>query len=192
MSNDDWQLIRHCPVPLWLVRETACRNYRRVLAAIDPLHADDKPASLDHSILRHAAHLARQFEIPVDVINVVTPVVEPMVVTEPLLSSSEIFREEQLEAHRDKVERLVAAMPDSLPGQVILKQGQPIEWLTRMVENEPDVLLVMGAVSRSALSSLLIGYTAEKILDSIACDVLIVHPESSGGLHAIQGSCALF
>jgi len=34
----------------------------------------------------------------------------------------------------------------------------------------------MGAVSRSALARLLIGNTAERVLDKLSCDVLIVKP----------------
>lgn len=34
----------------------------------------------------------------------------------------------------------------------------------------------MGAVSRSALTRLFIGHTAERVIDTLACDVLIVKP----------------
>ena len=36
--------------------------------------------------------------------------------------------------------------------------------------------LVMGAVSRSALKRLFIGNTAERVLDSVNCDVVVVKP----------------
>ncbi len=47
LGNSDWQLIRHCPQPLWLVHHDAWRG-QRLCAALDPLHASDKPAALDH------------------------------------------------------------------------------------------------------------------------------------------------
>jgi universal stress protein E len=34
----------------------------------------------------------------------------------------------------------------------------------------------MGAVSRSGLKGLFIGNTAERVLDSLTCDVLVVKP----------------
>jgi universal stress protein E len=37
-------------------------------------------------------------------------------------------------------------------------------------------LVVMGAVSRSGLKRIFIGNTAEQVLDSLRCDVLIVKP----------------
>ena len=40
-------------------------------------------------------------------------------------------------------------------------------------------LVVMGAVSRSRLRQLLVGSTAESVLDDLECDVLVIHGEST-------------
>jgi len=47
----DWELLRHSPIPVLLVKRKG--SYRRptVLAAVDPTHAMDKPARLDTAIL---------------------------------------------------------------------------------------------------------------------------------------------
>jgi universal stress protein E len=37
-------------------------------------------------------------------------------------------------------------------------------------------IVVMGAVSRSALKRVFIGNTAEQVLDALPCDVLVVKP----------------
>jgi universal stress protein E len=37
-------------------------------------------------------------------------------------------------------------------------------------------LVVMGAISRSGLKRIFIGNTAEQVLDSLRCDLLIVKP----------------
>jgi Universal stress protein family len=39
---------------------------------------------------------------------------------------------------------------------------------------------VMGAVSRSGLKRLIIGNTAEKVIDQVACDLLVVKPKGFG------------
>ena len=57
---------------------------------------------------------------------------------------------------------------------------EPVEEsLVAMVASEGANLVVMGAVSRSRLDQALVGNTAMKLLDDLACDVLIVRPESS-------------
>ncbi len=38
-------------------------------------------------------------------------------------------------------------------------------------------LVVMGALARSALKRRVVGSTAEKVLDHLPCDILIVRPE---------------
>jgi universal stress protein E len=38
-------------------------------------------------------------------------------------------------------------------------------------------IVVMGAISRSGLKRLIIGNTAERVLDFLECDVLIVKPK---------------
>ena len=40
-------------------------------------------------------------------------------------------------------------------------------------------VVVMGAMSRSRIDELLIGSTAERVLDVLDCDVLLLSPESS-------------
>ena len=48
--------------------------------------------------------------------------------------------------------------------------------LPRVAESLGASLLVMGAVSRSRLQEIFLGSTAERVLDRIACDVLVVKP----------------
>ncbi|HYA44767.1 MAG TPA: universal stress protein, partial [Acidimicrobiales bacterium] len=38
-------------------------------------------------------------------------------------------------------------------------------------------IVVMGAISRSGIKRLFIGNTAERVLDLLSCDVLVVKPE---------------
>jgi universal stress protein E len=50
--------------------------------------------------------------------------------------------------------------------------------LTRVVEETGAGLVVMGAVSRTGLKRLFIGSTAERAIDHLACDVLVVKPST--------------
>ena len=59
LRNTDWELIRHCPLPLLIVKSP--RAYRRplVLAAVDPFHAHARPADLDARLLETGGAMAR-------------------------------------------------------------------------------------------------------------------------------------
>ena len=55
-------------------------------------------------------------------------------------------------------------------------QGAAAELLPKIAAEGKADLLVMGAVSRSRLREIFIGSTAERVLDHVPCDVLVVKP----------------
>jgi universal stress protein E len=46
-------------------------------------------------------------------------------------------------------------------------------------------ILVMGAISRSKIDRLLLGSTAEKIIDAVECDILILKPDEMPSLNTV-------
>ena len=175
LGRDDWQLIRHCPMPVLLAREASPKRYRRVVAAVDPMHTHDKPAELDQVILRHAAAVASAPQATVDVINVVAPVmtIPPSTMTTALPMPDQT--DELLEAHRDRVNELIDSGNTTVQERHVVV-GNPADEIVDYVNERHADLVVMGAVSRSRLNRLLIGSTAERVLDHVPCDFLIVKP----------------
>ena len=57
LSNTDWELIRSCPCPLWLVRSGTLPKKPRLLVAVDPGHADARRSRLDSRLLGAAQAL---------------------------------------------------------------------------------------------------------------------------------------
>jgi nucleotide-binding universal stress UspA family protein len=58
-----------------------------------------------------------------------------------------------------------------------LRSGPPAETLPLLARELGAGLVVMGAISRSRLQQAIIGSTAERVLDHLHCDVLVVKPE---------------
>lgn len=54
--------------------------------------------------------------------------------------------------------------------------GDPTFALPALARSMRAGLVVMGAVSRSGLKRIFIGNTAERVLDTLQCDVLVVRP----------------
>lgn len=52
----------------------------------------------------------------------------------------------------------------------------PVDAILQAARKCHSAIIVMGAISRSGLKRLLIGNTAESILDELRCDVLVVKP----------------
>ena len=179
-SHEDWQLVRTAPCPLLLVKkQDGYHTSPRFWAAVDPMHSHEKPASLDGEILALGKQLTSKMGATLDVIHTYDPAsalaaaAAPAVIPAPLPLDK--ITEEMRDTHashlqeladsygveKDRVHNLSGSARTILPGIAI--------------EKHIDVLM-MGAVARSGFDKLVIGSTAEKILDHLPCDVMIVKP----------------
>jgi len=174
LSNTDWHLIRQCPAPLYLVKPQDLPADRRVYAAVDPVHEHDKPASLDHAIVGIAQELAGYLGGELHVVH--TYAVPSSLVALEGVPAANIFESIETE-HRDALTQFIGAY--SLPeGNAHFLEGLPQEKLPELTAEENAALIVMGAVSRRGLDRIFIGSTAERVLDRLDCDLLIVKPGS--------------
>ncbi|MFO7592111.1 MAG: universal stress protein [Acidimicrobiia bacterium] len=57
-----------------------------------------------------------------------------------------------------------------------LRRRRSEKELPRLVQDLEIDLLIMGGISRSRLEQVFIGGTAERLLDRIECDLLVVKP----------------
>lgn len=178
-TNTDWSLIRSCPAPLLLVKPRPIPAEPVVLAAIDPFHEHDKPAELDRAILAFAKeltgalhgqlHVHHSFDIgPVLAAIAGTPASTMAVPVEDIAQAAEA-------EHRKALETLVAGF-DIEPSRLHLVQGVPHEALVQQAEALGADIVVMGAVSRSGLKRIFVGSTAERALDRLPCDLLVIKP----------------
>jgi universal stress protein E len=181
VSNTDWNLIRSCPVPLLLAKAPAWPAHPRLLAAIDPAHAGDKPAALDHDIVEAAQFLAGRLGGDVQIVHSFFPAALLAATVgmagAPLAAdwtATDIMEQGRTEAV-ERVRKVADARGVSEDAIRIL-QGAAAETLPAYAESEHAAVLVMGAISRSRLQEAFIGSTAERVLDRIPCDVLVVKP----------------
>jgi universal stress protein E len=177
LSNTDWDLIRNCPCPLLLSKRSKWPKRPNVLAALDPFHAHAKPAALDDAILTHAVSIAgngrRVRACHAHVMSqllVIEGVHEPYWVTMP--PSEQKAFDSRLRAALERETRR-HAIPDA---NVLTVREAPENGLPRLAKKMRADVVIMGAVSRTGLKRLFIGNTAERVIDAIDADVLIVKP----------------
>lgn len=178
-SNTDWNLVRSCPVPLLLCRTADWAPRPKLLAALDPGHHGDKPAVLDHDILAAAQLLARHLDGDVEAVHVFFPaaLLAATSATGGVPLAPDLGGVSLIEAERDRMNQAmgeIAAAHGLDPRAALVMQGSAAERLPQLAAQRGVDLLVMGAVSRSRLRELFIGSTAERVLDHLPCDVLIV------------------
>jgi universal stress protein E len=170
LTNTDWHLIRHCPAPLWLVKPRPIAAAPLTIAAIDPVHMHDKPAALDDAIVRFATAFARGSGGKLTVLHAFAL---PMDLPLPADARELIVRE-----HREALAAFVGkhAIPQDV---VCLLEGRAEECLQRVAVERGADFIVMGAVARRGLGRLFIGSTAERVLDKLPCDLIIIKSRSS-------------
>lgn len=178
LTYTDWQLIRHARRPLLLVKSATAWKARTVVAAIDPLHAHDKPAALDRQILGMAGLLARSQGLRLHAFHAFEPAVRfvPGTALEPLpVLAPPADQRRHERAVRARVLRVTRAarLPAS---RVRIVQGEAARALPEFVDEVHGGVAVLGSVTRGLLQRWMIGSTAERVLDAINCDVLVVPP----------------
>lgn len=177
LSNSCWQLIRKCPVPLWLVHRAEWQGHK-LAAALDPMHVADKPAALDHQLIRTGQELAASLGLKAHYLHCYAPLPRTLVFDAELIADYEGYAQRCAQQHRQAFEQLLA--PYALQAhQQHLLEGFAEERIPQFVEQSGIDLLLMGAVSRSHLDRALLGNTAERILEAVHCDLLVLKPSQT-------------
>lgn len=147
-----------------------------VLAAIDPTHANAKPTHLDDEILSAAVAMRRALRGSLHVVHAFVPI--PTDAT-----PAELLNEDAAEKLEARARVKARTRLDSALGKVRVPRGHrhlpgepPSHAIPRLARRIHSDIVVMGAVSRSGVRRLLIGNTAERIVDDLGCDVLVVKP----------------
>ena len=175
--DTDWQLVRSCPYPLWLVKPHEIRAKPVVVAAVDPTHSHDKPAELDQVIVHNAQAIAKATDGEVHLLHTYHRLIgvgrEATRTFKPIeLPVDKLSKKIQAE-HREALESLANenAIDEAHIHQL---PGDAREILPMFARTHGADLVVMGALARWGLKRAVIGSTAERVLDHLPCDVLIV------------------
>ncbi len=144
LGNSDWQLIRHCPQPLWLVHHDAWRG-QRLCAALDPLHASDKPAALDHRLIAAARQLEASLGLRADYLHTHAAMPRSLLFDAEMLAGYERFVLQHEERHRQAFDDLLAAYPEIAAERRHLLAGYAEQAIPDFVRANDIDLLLMGA-----------------------------------------------
>jgi universal stress protein E len=180
LTNTDWNLIRSCPTRLWLVKNTENSTAPVFVAAIDPLNQHDKPAALDDEILQLSKMLADTLDGEVHAFHSYDPRIAVATATaNAYIPVSLPFDEIEQQMHEDHQKRFkeITGFHKVDDDKAHLVAGLTHEELPAMAESIGADVVVMGAVARNRWKRLFIGATAERTLEHLPCDLLIVKPD---------------
>lgn len=174
-GNLDWQLIRHCPVPLLLVRPQAWKGSPVVVTALDPLQEKQHPVQLDDQILRSGESVVEHIGGVLHLFHSYQTLPSSVVFDDTAMLNYEQLRNQLAEQHRQ-------AMADLLNGHglaqaepcVHLAHGEVHHELPKYAAEVSADLVVLGGMDRSGTDRLFLGSTTERVLDHLEADVLVI------------------
>jgi universal stress protein E len=175
LSSAQWQLVRHSPAPVLLTRGRPWRDQPVVVAAIDPGGRHGRRDDLDVDILRMAERLAAGTGGTMHAFHawqrtlraIIGEAEQPMAVDLP---------ETLLEQGRREAVYEVLGTAGASPARVSFVEGRPEAALPAYCRETGADLVVMGAIARNPFGRIFIGSTAERVLDQLPCDLLVVKP----------------
>lgn len=180
LTNTDWNLIRTCASPLWLVKPTPLPDKPVFIAAIDPMNANDKPAALDDQILAIGKALSGAAGADLHVFHSFDPrmAVASATANAYLPASLPLDEiEKEMRAQHEIRFRELTDFHEIATDKLHLVSGLTHQELPALAEQIRASVVVMGAVARNRLKRLFVGATAERTLEHLPCDVLIIKPE---------------
>ncbi|MGH8194753.1 MAG: universal stress protein [Woeseiaceae bacterium] len=179
--DTDWQLIRACPYPLWLVKPRPLSGKPTIIAAVDPASVHAEPSRLDRSIISHAQHIAARSGGELHLLHTyqtLTGIGTAATRTfKPIRLAVDDITERVAKEHREKLEELAAANEIDAKHAHLLP-GNARDVLPYIAREWSADVVVMGAIARSGVNRMNIGSTAEKVLDHLPCDILIIRPDA--------------
>jgi universal stress protein E len=147
-----------------------------MLAAVDPAHRWAKPAQLDTRILSmgallsaalggklHAVHTFESMPLGTYPIDGMDPNMYQNLATRLRTAAAARFKQTMRGARIGARRQYLVDAP-------------AVTGIAKVARDIGANLVVLGAVSRSGLSRVFIGSTAEMLLDRLSCDLLIVKP----------------
>jgi nucleotide-binding universal stress UspA family protein len=176
----DMELLRQCPCPVWLISRRGAPSVRwRMLAAIHADPSDAAEQELNETILDWALTLKSFGDAELTLLQAWTPYGASLLRSR---MSPDEFTEFIETAHRTEEEALsgcLAPFKDRLTDVAVeLVEGEPEDVIARFVESHGIDTVVMGTVARTGIAGLLMGNTAERVLQRLRGSVLAVKPHS--------------
>ena len=193
-TNTDWHLVRDCPVPLWLVKPGDMQQ-PKILAAVDPMHEHEKPGSLDDRILDQSTSLTDVLDGDLHVYHGYDAT--PAIARAGALAMSPTPVPVQELTHKveaDHAEAFAALLADRglADDHRHLMAGAAFELLPTLARRLGANLVVMGSIARGRLQQAVVGSTAERVLEHLPCDLLIVKPDGFRSEVAYKAQAADF
>lgn len=173
----DWQLLRKCPCPVWMVKNQPWSEGSKALVAVNLASEEPYHDPLNIKLVQQTVELAENLnktEVHLVGAYPVTPI--NIAIELPDFDSSiysDAIRGQHLIAMKTLRQRFCIKEEFTH-----VEKGLPEEVIPDLAEQLQAGVVVLGTVGRTGISAAFIGNTAEHVIDQLNCDLLVIKPEN--------------
>lgn len=174
------KLLRNCPTPVWVIRSPLKRSSRRIMAAVDLGPRGDVANRPNGRILELAASFARTEGAKLHVFHAWSLWGEEMLRTRAPSGPADTERLlwNTRTTQKRRLDTLVKRTSlDGVDVEARIEKGPPGTLVPEVTRQLKIDILVLSTLSHPGAPGVLIGDTAERILDKLRCSVVAVKPD---------------
>ena len=173
------RLFRDCPCAVWLVAAADTPEYKHVMGCIDTSTGHKLDAELNNKVYELSSTISRQHEARRSIVHAWSIDGEELIDGRVHKDEFERMRQQRHDYEEGVLNKFLESHGvQASNADIHMLKGNPAQVIPSFAEENDVDLLVMGTVARSGLTGMLIGNTAERILDDLECSVLAVKPDS--------------
>lgn len=164
------KLIRNCPAALWIVKKEHAAPPKVILAPTDF-------SDVSRKAVLSGLWLAEKADAEFHLVHVIDSRDVPDNVVEHIPPGSSIRHEINSEAEH-RLNEFLATLGSGVSRIVShLTWGHPWQEISRIAMKHQADLITMGTVGRTGVKGVVLGNTAERVLDTCDCSILTVKPD---------------
>lgn len=166
----DWALMREAPCAVLISKQPSWDQATRVLAAVDL--ADERHADLTREILLTAGTLAKLLNTELHV-ACAYPELGQSVNDLQVATDFEGIKQDMRESRQRRLDAWISELELNVHQYHIL-EGKPARVISALANSLPATVSVLGTSARRGLGKLLLGNTAEDLIDRIHGDIVTI------------------
>jgi universal stress protein E len=177
----DMDLLRKCPVPVWLCKPIhRSRQNIKVAVAIDPKQQDESALQLSKRMLELSSSLADSCSGRLDIISCWDYEFEEYLRSNIWIETSDEQIQETVfktkNDHYALLSHLIETSGIDESYSVHHLRGEATDLIPEFVESHRIDILVMGTVARTGIPGFIFGNTAENIVQELTCSLMALKP----------------
>jgi universal stress protein E len=172
----DWQLLRKCPCPVWMVKDQPWPENGKALVAVNLSSDEPEYEALNDKLINTSIELAAKLDnTELHLVGAYPEAAMSIAVELPEFNPSvyeNAIRGQYLIAMKALRQKYAIGEENTH-----VEQGLPEQVIPQVAEEVNAGIVVIGTMGRTGLSAAFIGNTTERVIGNLKCDLLAIKPD---------------